>query len=211
MLDVINLKKFFLEIKKKIFNLNLLNFGRIFNIPNILTCVRIIFIIPLSINLLCENYIKAFEILIFSGLTDFLDGFFARILNKQTKLGEILDPIADKLTLISIMTCLSIKFSNILYFMIILIIKELCMLIAGAFMLQKTKKTIRAKWYGKLATVFFYFSVGFIVSIKALWGVENKFLVNILMFLTTLLMLYAMLKYLLEFLSIIYDRKRTDN
>ena len=196
---MINLKEFFLEIKKKIFNLNLLDFGRFFNVPNILTCVRIIFIIPLSINLLCENYIKAFEILIFSGLTDFLDGFFARILNKQTKLGEILDPIADKLTLISIMTCLSIKFSNILYFMIILIIKELCMLIAGAFMLKKTKKTIRAKWYGKLATVFF------------LWGVENKFLVNILMFLTTLLMFYAMLKYLLEFLSIMHDRKRTDD
>jgi len=208
MLVMINLKKKILEIKKKLLELNI---KKIFNVPNVLTFVRIILIIPFSINLLEEKYIKACEILIFSGVTDFLDGFFARILNQKTKLGEILDPIADKLTLIAIMICLSIKFKNIIYFMIILIIKELCMLLAGAVMLKKTKKTIKAKWYGKLATVFFYFSIALIVSFKALWDIENEFLTNILMFLTSLLMFYAMIKYFLEFLSIMHRRKSRNN
>ena len=205
---MIDFKKKILKIKEKILLLNIKIF---FNVPNILTFTRILLIIPFSISLLSENYIKACEILIFSGITDFLDGFFARILHQQTKLGEILDPIADKLTLISIMVCLSIKFKSIVYFMIILIIKELCMLLAGAFMLKKTKKTIKAKWYGKLATAFFYFSIASIVSIKALWGIENKFLVNVLMSFTALLMLYAMIKYFFEFLSIIHERKHKDN
>ena len=196
---MIDLKKEILKIKEKILFLNIKIF---FNIPNILTFTRILLIIPFSISLLSENYIKACKILIFSGITDFLDGFFARILHQQTKLGEILDPIADKLTLISIMVCLSIKFKSIVYFMIILI---------GAFMLKKTKKTIKAKWYGKLATAFFYFSIASIVSIKALWGIENEFLVNVLMSFTALLMLYAMIKYFFEFLSIIHERKHKDN
>ena len=181
MLDMINFKKNILEFKKKLLELNI---KKNFNIPNILTFVRIILIIPFSINLLEEKYIKACEILIFSGITDFLDGFFARILNQKTKLGEILDPVADKLTLIAIMICLRIK---------------------------KTKKTIRAKWYGKLATVFFYFSIALIVSFKALWDIESEFLINILMFLTSLLMFYAMIKYFLEFLSIMHNRKSRNN
>lgn len=205
---MINIKDLFLKIKVSLLSLD---FKRIFNVPNILTLLRIWLIVPFSLNLLNENYVKAFEILIFSGVTDFLDGMFARMLNQQTKIGEILDPIADKLTLISIMICLSIKFGSILGFMVVLIIKELCMLFAGAFMLKKVKKTIKSRWYGKLATAFFYFSISLIVFFKAMWEIESKFLVNILMSLTSLLMIYALIKYLLEFLSMIHVRKHKDN
>ena len=82
---MIDLKKKILKMKEKILLLNIKIF---FNIPNILTFTRILLIIPFSISLLSENYIKAFEILIFSGITDFLDGFFARILHQQTKLSR---------------------------------------------------------------------------------------------------------------------------
>jgi cardiolipin synthase len=151
---MIDLKKEILKIKEKILLLNIKIF---FNIPNILTFTRILLIIPFSISLLSENYIKACKILIFSGITDFLDGFFARILHQQTKLGAILDPIADKLTLISIMVCLSIKFKSIVYFMIILIIKELCMLLVGAFMLKKTKKDYKSQVVWQACNCIFLF------------------------------------------------------
>ena len=75
-----------------------LDFREIFNIPNALSIVRIFLIIPFVINTMDENYLKAVEILFWSGVTDLLDGFLARILNQQTKFGEIIDPIADKLT-----------------------------------------------------------------------------------------------------------------
>ena len=184
-----------------------LNFREIYNIPNALSIVRIFLIIPFVINTMDENYLKAVEILFWSGVTDLLDGFLARILNQQTKFGEIIDPIADKLTLISIMVCLGIKFKSVVPFMLILIFKELIMLIAGAFILKKTKKAIKAKWYGKLGTAFFYFSISVIVIMKALWEIENKFLTDTLMIITSLLMLQALIRYAIEFVSIVHVNK----
>ena len=195
------------EKMKSFLSIPNLNFREIFNIPNALSIVRIFLIIPFFINTMNENYLKAVEILFWSGVTDLLDGFLARILNQQTKFGEIIDPIADKLTLISIMVCLGIKFKSIVPFMIILIFKELIMLIAGAFILKKTKKTIKAKWYGKLGTAFFYFSISVIVIMKALWEIENKFLIDTFMILTSLLMLQALIRYAIEFISIVRVNK----
>ena len=191
------------EKMKSFLSMPSLNFREIFNIPNALSIVRIFLIIPFFINTMDENYLKAVEILFWSGVTDLLDGFLARILNQQTKFGEIIDPVADKLTLISIMVCLGIKFKSVIPFMIILIFKELIMLIAGALILKKTKKTIRAKWYGKLGTAFFYFSISVIVIMKALWEIENKFFIDVLMIFTSLLMLQALIRYAIEFFSIV--------
>lgn len=195
------------EKMKSFLSMPSLNFREIFNIPNALSIVRIFLIIPFFINTMDENYLKAVEILFWSGVTDLLDGFLARILNQQTKFGEIIDPIADKLTLISIMVCLGIKFKSVVPFMLILIFKELIMLIAGAFILKKTKKTIKAKWYGKLGTAFFYFSISVIVIMKALWEIENKFLIDTFMILTSLLMLQALIRYAIEFISIVRVNK----
>ena len=81
------------------------------------------------------------------------------------------------------------------------------MLIAGAFILKKTKKTIKAKWYGKLGTAFFYFSISVIVIMKALWEIENKFLIDTFMILTSLLMLQALVRYAIEFVSVVRVNK----
>ncbi len=197
------------KIKKKIFCFlkKLNDFKPVFNIPNFLTTIRIILIYPFVISFLNENYIKSSKFLIFSGITDFLDGFLSRFLNQQTKFGEILDPIADKLTLVSIMICVGTKFRSVFPFMVILIVKEICMLIAGAYLFKRTQKTIKAKWYGKLGTAFFYFSLTTIVVIQALWKVKNDFLINLLMFITALLMFHALIRYSIEFVSIVRAKR----
>lgn len=202
MFDKSKIKKIISCFFEKISNCKL-----IFNIPNILTMVRIVLIYPFVVSFLNENYIKSSKFLILSGVTDFLDGFLSRSLNQQTKLGEILDPIADKLTLISIMICVGTKFRSVFPFMIILIIKETCMLIAGAYLFKRTQKTIKARWYGKLGTVFFYFSLITIIAIQALWGVKNDFLINLLMFVTALLMFHALIRYSIEFISIVRAKR----
>ena len=202
MLDKSKIKEKFSNFFKKINN-----YKFVLNIPNLLTIVRIILVYPFVVNFLNENYMKSLKFLIFSGLTDFLDGFLARVLNQQTKFGEILDPIADKLTLVSIMICIGTKFRSVFPFMVILIIKEICMLIAGAYLFKRKKKTIKAKWYGKLGTAFFYFSLITIVVIQALWGVRNDFLINLLMFITALLMFHALIRYSIEFVSIVRAKR----
>ncbi|MGZ6290942.1 MAG: CDP-alcohol phosphatidyltransferase family protein, partial [Syntrophales bacterium] len=79
------------------------------NVPNLLTLARIL-LVPITVIFLMQGaFAKALILLIVSGITDALDGFFARILNQQTVLGSYLDPIADKALFASCFVTLSIK------------------------------------------------------------------------------------------------------
>ena len=139
--------------------------------------------------------------------TDYLDGHLARKNNWVTDFGKFIDPVADKLTLISIMICVGMKINYVKPFIIILGCKEICMMIFGAFLIKNHKKNIKAKWYGKLGTAFFYISLAIILFFKIVWGIENKFVINTLMILTTLLMIYAMIRYFIEFISIVRTKR----
>jgi cardiolipin synthase len=71
------------------------------NIPNILTGVRILLVVPLIYVLHQEEYFFSLWIILIAGASDGLDGFLAKRYQWQSRLGSILDPIADKLLLIS--------------------------------------------------------------------------------------------------------------
>lgn len=141
--------------------------------------------------------------LIFSGLSDMFDGMIARKTNQITKLGKILDPVADKLTLTAVIICMGIKFPEIFPLVIILILKDVSMLAAGSFLLKKRIEPPAAKWYGKLSTIFFYVSVIIIVSLKAIWGINNPVVSISLLSVTAVFMLFALFKYFILFLKLI--------
>jgi CDP-diacylglycerol--glycerol-3-phosphate 3-phosphatidyltransferase len=70
----------------------------IWNLPNSLTLLRI-FLVPFMVVVLLTKYSNYLGLAIFcvAAITDFFDGYFARKYNKMTRLGALLDPIADKL------------------------------------------------------------------------------------------------------------------
>lgn len=71
------------------------------NLPNFLTLIRIV-AIPFFLVLLSSRlYLEALLVFIAGGVTDFLDGAVARITHQQTPLGAYLDPVADKLLVVS--------------------------------------------------------------------------------------------------------------
>jgi cardiolipin synthase len=78
------------------------------NIPNFLSLLRIILVPIFIIFLIQEAYTNALLIFVLAGLTDVFDGILARVMNKQTKLGSFLDPMADKILLASSFVTLSI-------------------------------------------------------------------------------------------------------
>ncbi len=75
--------------------------------PNQLTLLRLIFIPFIIINLFDRHYGWALGLLVAAGLSDALDGLLARALKQQTKLGQYLDPIADKLLISTLFVVLS--------------------------------------------------------------------------------------------------------
>ncbi len=174
-----------------------------FNLPNILSFTRIIIIIPFVLYFLNDDYLLSAAMLALSGLSDMLDGVIARKLNQITQLGKILDPVADKLTLTAVVICMGIKFPEIFILVVILSVKDLSMLLAGSYLLKKGIEPPAAKWYGKLATVFFYVSVIIIVALKALYGIADPRISISLLTATALLMLFALFRYFLIFLRLI--------
>ena len=71
------------------------------NIPNLLTIGRILLVPLLVIFLLDGKEMAALWVFILAGVTDALDGFLARVLKQKTEFGAFIDPIADKLLLIT--------------------------------------------------------------------------------------------------------------
>ena len=126
------------------------------NVPNILSLFRLILVPFIAVTYLRHETVWAVVALIVSGITDVVDGFVARHFNQITDLGKILDPLADKLTQITVALCLTIGNLELLPLLIICVLKELCQLVGGLLLLGKGDNIRGSKWYGKLATVLFY-------------------------------------------------------
>lgn len=73
------------------------------DLPNLITVLRMVLVIPLAWSLMDAHYNTALAIALVAGLSDAVDGFLAKRFGWVSKVGGILDPIADKLLL---MTCL---------------------------------------------------------------------------------------------------------
>ena len=128
------------------------------HVPNILTIIRF-FLVPIILFLLLNNnYILAFVFLTISGLTDILDGFIARKFDLVTNFGKLMDPLADKVTQISILAVLAIQNIVPTWILVIVVLKEFLM-VSGASFLYGKEFVVSSKWYGKLATVLFYIAI----------------------------------------------------
>lgn len=185
------------------------NFNKadIFTVPNILTYLRIVLIAPFVIFFLMEEYGFAVVCLVLSGLSDCFDGLLARKLNQVTDLGKILDPIADKLTLIAVMVCMVIYAPSVMPVFIVLIVKDFVMLLGGCNLLKMGISPPAAEWYGKVATIVFYFSVSIIVFLKAVVNFESFTLDIILLSLTSAMMIYALHRYAKIYRVLVKDFK----
>ena len=128
------------------------------NIPNALTILRFILIIPIIYYILTGQYIAGFIVLTISGLTDVLDGCIARKFNFITNFGKLIDPLADKSTQVAVLAALTFRGIIPLWMLIIVFVKELVM-VAGASFLYGKKLVVSSRWYGKLATVLFYVAI----------------------------------------------------
>lgn len=73
----------------------------IMTIPNMLTALRIVLVPALITFLLDGNFRAALTVFLVAGVSDALDGFIARRFNQQSRLGSFLDPLADKLLVVT--------------------------------------------------------------------------------------------------------------
>jgi len=127
------------------------------NIPNSITTIRIVLVIPL-IYCLYQPSINfqwvAFSLFLIAALTDWLDGYLARKLNQITALGKFLDPLTDKILIIAPLLILIERQQLPAWAVFIIIIREI--VIAGWRVnpqLNAQNEITGANIWGKLKTV----------------------------------------------------------
>ncbi len=175
-------------------------------VPNALSVFRIVLVPFFAWMFLTGHTIIATILLALSGLSDLFDGMIARKFNQITELGKMLDPFADKLTQGVVALCLGIKFPAVLPLLVLFVFKELAMLCCAGVLLKRRKRPCAAKWYGKVATVMFYISVGAIVVMHGVFRLSGPVFNGIaytLLLLTAAMMVYAAVKYFQIFLEIL--------
>ena len=139
---------------------------------NLLTIIRIIGTIPLII-LIYKNGLSTSSLILFVliSVTDFLDGYIARKYNMCTKLGNILDGIADKFLMLSTTIVLLIK-EIIPYWTLLIFIRDLLSCIVAITYARKTKIVLKSNIYGKLKTALHIFSMALVLLIGK-WNVAS--------------------------------------
>lgn len=130
------------------------------NIPNLLTMLRII-LVPIYLLVffsdLDNRFLMAGLIFIIAGISDVLDGKIARKYDLITKLGIVLDPIADKMMIFAVLISYTVERIIPIWILIAIGLKELVMILGGIILyFHKGKQVVPSNIYGKMATVSFY-------------------------------------------------------
>jgi cardiolipin synthase len=126
---------------------------QLFTAPNQLTLLRLIFIPFIIINIVDNNHRWALILLVIAGLSDALDGLLARTLHQQTKLGQYLDPIADKLLLSTLFLVLSILHRIPWKYTVLVFSRDLIILLTCAVLYATTSiRDFRPSIFGKINT-----------------------------------------------------------
>jgi cardiolipin synthase len=124
------------------------------NLPNFLSFLRI-FSVPLLIWLIVENHATgAMWLFAVAGLTDALDGFIAKRFQMETELGRYLDPLADKLLLLSGFITLTVLELLPLWLTLLVVTRDV-VIVGGALVYQVMTGTLQIKplWISKVNTV----------------------------------------------------------
>lgn len=160
----------------------------ILTIPNLLSIFRIA-LIPVYLHIYLnaegpDDYTAAAMILAVSCLTDMVDGKIARKFNMITNLGKLLDPVADKLTQLALMICLSVQHRALRFLLLMFLIKEFFQFFAMIASLRHGKALDGALMTGKISTTVLFGSLTLMVlcpnlenwAVNLLTGVSLVFL-----------------------------------
>lgn len=148
-------------------------------LPNLLTLFRLA-LIPVYINVFFSDMpyrnTWAFLIVILAGLSDIVDGYIARRYGWTTQVGAMLDPLADKLMMLTVFLSMLLTGRISIYAAVAIFIRDLGMIIGSAIFHFRGVRTVPANVLGKATTVLYYVAFVFLLfewpyGQALLWGI----------------------------------------
>lgn len=127
---------------------------RVLTAANVITFTRLL-LIPVSFGLLLAgDNIAAGILFAFTAATDFLDGMVARRTNSVTKLGQLLDPLVDRLLIIFAVLGLLITGRLPVWMVIVVLLRDLYLIAGGAYLVGHHNIRVPVSYVGKVAMWF---------------------------------------------------------
>lgn len=155
--------------------------------PNHVTILRFILVPIIYLLLRLGMFDMALIVFIIAACTDFIDGAMARTRNQITKLGKVIDPVADKFLIMSVLLYIGLDYWIVRIF-IIFIIFELFAILMGVFFSFTVGRPLGANFFGKIKMILQSFSVGlFILGILY----KNLIIINISEYILFVALIFA--------------------
>jgi cardiolipin synthase len=146
---------------------------KFWNVPNVLTLSRVALVPVFALLLLQKKALGALILIFLAGLTDVLDGLAARTWHQRTRIGTILDPLADKLLLSTAFILLTIRglgFSHVIpLWLTAVVIGRDFLIVAGGVLIYRIRgiKMFPPTVSGKISTVFQVTTVFWVILANA--------------------------------------------
>ena len=168
------------------------------NFINFITVARILLAPIIFLFLIFGNYLVCIILFFLAGLTDYFDGYLARKYNAESQIGEILDPIADKILIVFLLIGLSVELDSFLiaFLSSLIIAREIGI---AALRDYSSKKNIsdrtKVTYLAKIKTSLQLFSIGsylfaLTISLNLLILISDIFLI-----MATLITIYTGYEY----------------
>ena len=126
---------------------------RVWTVPNLLSVIRLI-TIPIFawLALVPEQDALAALVLALGSITDYFDGMLARRWDQVTRLGQLLDPIADRLSTVTVLVVFLVRGIVPLWFVALLVLRDVVLTVQMAQLKGRGVTGLPVNWVGKAAT-----------------------------------------------------------
>lgn len=160
------------------------------DIPNLITIARIILVLPVVLLLLDENYLGALILFFIAGVSDAVDGYLAKQYGWSSRLGTILDPLADKLLLVCSYAALA-WIDQLPVMLLVFVLARDFIIVAGALAYHKFigQYEMEPTWISKINTFFQILLPLVILFHNGVWSLDwdlIKYMIYIVFFTTVL-------------------------
>jgi CDP-diacylglycerol--glycerol-3-phosphate 3-phosphatidyltransferase len=172
------------------------------NISNILSASRIILLVPITLFLFQQTELAttiSFLLMLIAIGTDFFDGYLARKLNQVTDVGKILDPLADKICIVTVAMTLMILGKIPLWFLLLIFARDVLIFSGGMYVKLSKGILLVSNQAGKWTVTI----VTFTILVSLFQTQPNSFLLSALFVLSSVLLVFSFILYLKRFLETI--------
>ncbi|WP_308085141.1 CDP-alcohol phosphatidyltransferase family protein [Agromyces mediolanus] len=132
---------------------------RVWTIPNVLSMLRLALVPVFLVLLVLGEYVGALVVLVVASLSDLADGYLARRLNQVTRLGQLLDPAADRLYIFAALLGLAAGGLVPWWIVVVIVARDVFLLILGVVLASHGYGPLPVHQLGKVATFALFFGL----------------------------------------------------